>query len=573
MEDDVPAPPFEVVEPPAPAAAPAVTSAPAAEATEPAAVVEAGAAAEGGNLDGRASEDSLSELPSNLVMFEGELMEVVDDGGDAGPPPEDDEDDDYETLDDNVEEAFEDDMDALTIDEYGEAVDMEAGAGEDHSCATMAGHGDSVYAVAAHRALGSSKVKVVTGGGDDVGTLWHVSVEKPTPEQAAAMAGSGAEGGLPVQPVSASSVAVATLGGHTDSVGAVSFSSDGLLCATGGLDGLVKVWDTETGSLKRTLEGPSDVEWLTWHSKGTVLLCGSSDGTVWMWLATTGACMQVFAGHEGSVTAGLFTPDGRAVVTGGSDATVRLWAPKKGTCRHVFQGHGFHEGGITCLAAHPLFDATGAGAEDAKGSASEYSLVSSGGEDGYAKLMHVGTKKIVASFPHSAGVDTVEAAERGVVSATSGKAAGVSAEALSVEAVALSGVQPWLATAGVDGSAKIWDMTTGRLRSVLNQPRSGAVTKVRWHPDQACLVTASGDGAVRLWDARAAGGASGACVATYRGHGDMVVDLATVFDRGHASGAAGGGGGGGAFMPDLVVTASDDRTAKVYALPSNPLSA
>jgi WD40 repeat protein len=46
---------------------------------------------------------------------------------------------------------------------------------------------------------------------------------------------------------------------------------------------------------------------------------------------------QVFAGHEGSVTCGLFTPDGRAVVTGGADATVRVWAPKKGTCRHVFQ--------------------------------------------------------------------------------------------------------------------------------------------------------------------------------------------------------------------------------------------
>ncbi len=35
------------------------------------------------------------------------------------------------------------------------------------------------------------------------------------------------------------------------------------------------------------------MEWLTWHSKGNVLLAGSSDGTVWMWLATSGACMQV----------------------------------------------------------------------------------------------------------------------------------------------------------------------------------------------------------------------------------------------------------------------------------------
>ena len=75
--------------------------------------------------------------------------------------------------------------------------------------------------------------------------------------------------------------------------------------------------------LKRTLEGPSDVDWLAWHNKGNVLLAGSSDGTVWMWLAATGACMQVFAGHEGAVTCGIFTPDGRSVVTGGADATVQ----------------------------------------------------------------------------------------------------------------------------------------------------------------------------------------------------------------------------------------------------------
>ena len=59
------------------------------------------------------------------------------------------------------------------------------------------------------------------------------------------------------------------------------------------MDGMVKLWDAKTGALKRTLEGPADVEWLDWHTKGNVLLAGSSDGTVWMWLAASGACMQV----------------------------------------------------------------------------------------------------------------------------------------------------------------------------------------------------------------------------------------------------------------------------------------
>ena len=177
------------------------------------------------------------------------------------------------------------------------------------------------------------------------------------------------------------------------------------------------------------------------------------------------------------------------MVTGGADATVRLWAPKKGTCKHVFQGHGFHEGGITCLAAHPLFDATGAAAETsaAAGGAAEHSLVASGAEDGFAKLIHVGAKKVVASFPHSAGA----AAEDPGGGGGGGGAVG---EAFSVEAVGLSAAQPWLATAGVDGTAKIWDAATGRLRHTLEHPRSGAVTKLAWHPAQACLATAAGDG-------------------------------------------------------------------------------
>lgn len=28
------------------------------------------------------------------------------------------------------------------------------------------------------------------------------------------------------------------------------------------------VWDTKTQALIRTLEGPEDIEWLDWHSKG-----------------------------------------------------------------------------------------------------------------------------------------------------------------------------------------------------------------------------------------------------------------------------------------------------------------
>ena len=63
---------------------------------------------------------------------------------------------------------------------------------------------------------------------------------------------------------------IATLAGHTDSVASVGFNHDGSLLATGGLDGVVKVWKVESWELVQSLEGPGeDVSWIDWHTKVT----------------------------------------------------------------------------------------------------------------------------------------------------------------------------------------------------------------------------------------------------------------------------------------------------------------
>ena len=101
----------------------------------------------------------------------------------------------------------------------------------------------------------------------------------------------------------------------------------------------------------QVLEGPEDIEWAEWHSKGNAVLAGSKDGTVWMWMAHNGQCVQVFAGHDGGVAAGCFSSDGKHVLTGGEDGTVRIWLPKTGACKHSFEGHFGHEAEVTCLCS------------------------------------------------------------------------------------------------------------------------------------------------------------------------------------------------------------------------------
>lgn len=99
--------------------------------------------------------------------------------------------------------------------------------------------------------------------------------------------------------------------GHTDSITSLAFDSDGQLLASGGLDAKVIIWNGHNGEFLRALEGPSDgIEWIAWHPRGKVVLAGSEDYSAWMFSASTGQCMQVFTGHEASVTCGGFTPDG-----------------------------------------------------------------------------------------------------------------------------------------------------------------------------------------------------------------------------------------------------------------------
>ena len=69
-----------------------------------------------------------------------------------------------------------------------------------------------------------------------------------------------------------------------------------------------------------------------------------------------------------------------------------------------------------------------------------------------------------------------------------------------VDAVALTADGALLATAGRDGSARVWETTTGRELARLDHALG--VNAVRFTPDGRTLITASEDGTVRAWDPR-----------------------------------------------------------------------
>lgn len=68
------------------------------------------------------------------------------------------------------------------------------------------------------------------------------------------------------------------------------------------------------------------------------MLAGSEDCSMWMWNADKEAYLNMFSGHNQSVTCGDFTPDGKLICTGSDDASLIVWNPKTCESIHVVKG-------------------------------------------------------------------------------------------------------------------------------------------------------------------------------------------------------------------------------------------
>ncbi|XVF29932.1 hypothetical protein REPUB_Repub16aG0013500 [Reevesia pubescens] len=276
----------------------------------------------------------------------------------------------------------------------------------DDSIHIFTGHTGELYAVACSP---TDPVLVATGGGDDKGFLWKIGHADWASQ----------------------------LRGHADSVSSLAFSSDGQLLASGGFDGVVKVWDT-SGNLKHTLEGPGGgIEWVRWHPKGHLILAGSEDCTIWMWNADNGNCLNVFSGHGASVTCGDFTPDGKTICTGSEDSTLRIWNPRSGESIHVVRGHPYHAEGLTCL-----------------------SVVSSWASQ---------TTSSTEGDPES-----------------------------SIECVSFAPSFPWAVSGGMDRNLTIWDLQHSTSRFICNHEEG--VTCLAWLGASKFLATGCCDGRIQIWN-------------------------------------------------------------------------
>ncbi len=130
------------------------------------------------------------------------------------------------------------------------------------------------------------------------------------------------------------------LRGHTGDVYYVAYAPDGKTLATAGMDGTIRLWDSETGREQAQLNGhDGEVNCVSFSPDGRTLVSGGDDGTLRVWDLEALVQRKELHAHEGEVASTDFSPDGKTLASAGDDRKVLLWETANWQTRAVLEGH------------------------------------------------------------------------------------------------------------------------------------------------------------------------------------------------------------------------------------------
>jgi WD40 repeat protein len=129
-------------------------------------------------------------------------------------------------------------------------------------------------------------------------------------------------------------------GGYKAYINFVVVTPDGKQLISGSADGIIKVWNLQTGIELFTLKGHTQaVTGLTVTPNNKLLVSASLDKTLKIWELKTGQELFTCKGHTKKIMTVSVTPDGKWAISGSQDKTLKIWDLKTGQELFTLKGH------------------------------------------------------------------------------------------------------------------------------------------------------------------------------------------------------------------------------------------
>jgi WD40 repeat protein/serine/threonine protein kinase len=289
---------------------------------------------------------------------------------------------------------------------------------------------------------------------------------------------------------------------HKSPVISVAFSSDGKRLAACGQDGSIKIWDLDTGRLTEEVIHPGNVSACAWSPDDKLIAAGHFNGTVTVSGAKAGAKVVTLRGHVDIVYHLAWSPDSARLLSTGGDFTALVWdvASEKTDLPPLRHSHG-----ITSAAWEPSGQRLATGSFD-------QTIKIWDATTGRETLTLRGHVETVTSLAWGPGGRLASASNDGSLKiwgvVRDQEWSALPAHGVRTTSVSWSPDGKRLASAGDDGIIRIWDPATREEvvaplkghdeRRVI--PQFGLIRSLAWSPDGTHLASAGLDGAVKIWD-------------------------------------------------------------------------
>ncbi|XP_063944059.1 autophagy-related protein 16 [Daucus carota subsp. sativus] len=285
---------------------------------------------------------------------------------------------------------------------------------------------------------------------------------------------------------------------HQGGCAALVFEYNSNILISGGQDQTIKMWDTSSGSLIRTLHGclGSVLDLAITHENSSIIAASSSN-KLFVWDKDSGRLRHTLTGHVDKVCAvDVSKFSSRHVASAAYDRTIKIWDLQRGYCTNtiIFPSN--------CNALSFGMDGH---------------TICSGHVDGHLRLWDIQTGKLLSEVAaHSLAITSISLARNGNVILTSGRdnvhnlfdmrtlevcgtlRASGNRMASNWSRSCISADDNYVAAGSADGSVHVWSISKASIVSTLKEHNS-SVLCCSWSGLGKPLATADRSGTICTW--------------------------------------------------------------------------